>query len=605
MAVSSDIFLLERPFGEATNHILRGWWRSAALFAATPPALWASEEFAAAVSGQFINLGSLPTQNDPHLSEGIFELLRTLAVDEKPSRRKTARTPMLTRPYALLLRHFTHNLVRASVDLPPHKQMDRHNRPKQYLFSPLFFLRQMLTAPEYIATEAYGHAIVRAEIFLIATQISTNRLGAEPNRPFNAIERVRSLIEFEQVAASLQKAKSYRRRGDTFYPADPTDFIIGHLLASRGLAVLTFAPGGNSYESARTNELPMIGRDNFLNTESMIVSSHTYEFRILDDVKRVPSPAELTNELDGLPLPIPGANTVFARGLRSTTSRGVVGRVSGASGSGKTTLALALAASLAPLGVVTHYVSCEESPADLAKRIFTLTPSFVGRTLSFPKELDDWFVANHLDETPLGNRREAFSIVSGLISTYENAKISIPNDCPPGITPLLVVFDGIHELLDRNPSSAQANASSLAELLHFFRKLGAVVLLLTAETAEPILRDLDYAVDFVIRVEHTTSDSSTTIPDRRLVLHKTRLQYSRHGSHLLHISRNQGVKIYPHLAAQLDVFSPFKWKQVDKSSWFDFLQKADVEDRSLAKIFRILAGFDHGQGKWRQVGIRA
>src|SRR6202035_5925687 len=114
----------------------------------------------------------------------------------------------------------------------------------------------------------------------------------------------------------------------------------------------------------------------------------------------------------------------------------------------------------------------------------------------------------------------------------------------------------------------------LRALVDKFRSLGAFVLILTAETNEPALNDLDFVVDFVVRLEHSTRGETEEEPVRRFILKKTRLQYSRPGAHIFHISKRDGVKIYPQLAAQLDALAYLKWRPVDKKHWFDFLQTA-------------------------------
>jgi len=314
----------------------------------------------------------------------------------------------------------------------------------------------------------------------------------------------------------------------------------------------------------------LVGRDLFIEGRNLIPETGTYEFRIIKNIKRLPSAAELVNELDGCPLPIPGADVVFARGIRTTTDRGAVGTISGASGTGKTTLALSIAASLAPMGVTTFYLSCEEDAVDLEKRIYTLTPPFIRRTATFPRDVGDWFYAQHLDRPdPENNRDGAIHFIEDLKQVYAEAGIRPASDAPPGILPLLVVFDGIHELIHRDSGTDQV--VNIRNLVDRFRELGALVLILAADNDEPALRELDYTVDFVIRLEIAAQVDPSEGPLRKFILVKTRLQYSRPGSHILHISKREGVKIYPYLSAQLDTFSNFAWKTPDAERWYDFL----------------------------------
>jgi KaiC/GvpD/RAD55 family RecA-like ATPase len=536
-------------------------------------------------------LGRLGTQDDPHLAEGSYDSLR-------------AATPLFTRPYVLLLTQFSHVDVKNSLGtIPSRARYDRRNRPKQYLFSPLYLVRQVLSSPTYLASGAYAHVVVRSEIYAASIEFSEQHRSRLAKA--DALTSVKSFIEFDQIAASVQKAESYRRNGDTFYPASPTDFILGHLLASRGLALLTFAPGHSSYTPERRNEMPLIGRDTALYGGTLVPDTGIYEFRFLDEIDGIPSAAEIINELDGFPVPIPGAETVFARGLRATASNGVVGRVSGTSGAGKTTLALAIGTALAPLGVTTFYVSCEEEGVDLERRIFTLTPPFIARMSSQPRHIRDWFYSVHLSaDTAEENRDTAFAFVDEIAHLYERAGITPAADSPPGIIPLFVVFDGVHELLSNNTHDDQV--AIFRNAVSHVRQLGAFVLILTAEIDEPALRELDYAVDFVIKLEHAPQRDSAEEPIRRFILNKTRLQYSRPGAHILHISKHDGVKIYPQLTAQFDEFTGYKWKPIRKDRWYDFLQtglNAGVCLRPLVRIFERSQVLITGRGSSGKAGF--
>ena len=587
----SDLFLLERPFGLASEYLLAGWWSAATLFTRQPPDAWLSETFAVRVSEAFAQMSRLSTLYDPHLFEGTFESLRSMPEESRRNKKsadsvRRARKPAFTRPYTLLLQQFRHNQVKDSlaVVVDPTKA-DRRNLPKQYLFSPFYFLRQMLTAPEYPASDGYAHVVVRAEIFAEAYRFAQKIKSF--SHEIDPAVAIRECISFDDVAASLQKAESYRSNNDTFYPATATDFIVGHLLASHGHALLTFAPNDESYRSKRNNEKTLVGRDVFMQGKSLVPASGIYEFRIVDHMARLPSASELVNELDGCPLPIPGADVVFARGIRTTTERGVVGRVSGSSGAGKTSLALSIAVSLAPMGVTTFYLSCEEDAVDLEKRIHTLTPPFIRRTSTFPRDVGEWFYGKHLDMLdPEMNREGAIDFIDDLMMIYKEVGIEPASDAPPGIIPLFVVLDGVHELIQRKSDKDQV--VEMRDLVERFTKLGALVLILTADNDELALRELDYAVNFVIRLEVTPEAEQPEEPLRKLRLVKTRLQYARPGSHILHISKRDGLKIYPYLSAQLDIFSNFLWKAPSNDRWYDFLQtgmSSESHPRALVRIY--------------------
>ncbi|MEY9755798.1 RAD55 family ATPase [Bradyrhizobium yuanmingense] len=561
--VSSDAFLGAQPFGKASRIIIDGWFAASKLFADTFPTGWEDDEFIHLINDCFSELGKLSTFHDPHLAQGRYGSVRRTRPD---ARRKAVQT----RPYLLLLEDFRQDAVfRTFFSHDDEPGIDSFNRSRQLLLSPLYFLRRMLTSSEFLTSDAYAHAIIRAEIFSLS-------LGWPVRRPQEGTpERaIKEIIGFERVANSLHKAEAYRSNGDTFYLADQTDAVVGHLLSSLGMAFWSFAPGHLQYTSKRSHEFPVIGRDTYLEGRNLLPQEGSaFELRFADRIERLPSPAAMMNLLDGIPVPIPGADAIFAGGLRLSRARGVVARVSGASGTGKTSLALGVATALAPLGTRTCYLSCEEDPRDLAQRLLTLTPPFIARTTSFSsQDLSDWFVAVHLDSADSQvNRAQVFDFIEFVQSSAIENGIDLSEDRSPGHTPFFVVLDGVHELISR-PIDGTDDVNEMRELVEAFRRLGVFVMILTAQTGERSLQELDYLVDVVMTLEHEDRSSIAQEPKRKLVLHKTRLQHSWPGAHHLHISKRDGIKLYPQLPAQLEQFTAWRWQTIRRGHYFDFLQ---------------------------------
>ncbi len=570
MNYKADSFLLGRPFGTAPSLLLAGWWRAATRFYSETPRGWTGASFSQDITKDFAALATrLSSGKDTHLTSGLYYSLRSRAVAE-PISVSERHEHILSRPYLLLLNHFNHPQVIGRFGLKRSEALTPASR--QYIFSPFLFLRQMLTAPEYRASDAYAHAVIRAEIFALALQFDDIRSKSAAKRKAPPIERIRTLIDYSAVSATLQKASDARARGDTFHPITATDFLVAHVLASRGYCALALAAGGQPMLTGRQHERPLMGIANFLSKHALVHRSEAYEFRFLDEVRQIPSVSELMNELDGLQLAIPGADAIFANGLRMTSQKGLIARISGPSGAGKTSLALAIATALAPLGTTTLYLSCEEEKVDLEKRLNAVAPAFVLKSRGLPKSISDWFDARHISSSaPDENRATLNDYIGQMLELYQSIDVHPSTDLPPGCTGLLVVLDGVHELIDR--STNQDDVLAIRELVDKVRSLGAFVILLTAEVPSAALSELDYLVDIVIRLGGGSSDNGdSNDASRRLALQKTRLQYSRMGSHLLHISKRQGVKLYPHLAAQNSLYGYWKWPNPNIEKWYDILQ---------------------------------
>lgn len=187
-------FLGAAPFGSAPPLIISSWFAAAKKFIAEPAASWQSKQFIARINSDFLGLGKRQTYLDPHLTIGRYGTTRRL---REPTKLE------LTRPYLLMLQQFSDEAIFTSINTQEGTESsDIFNRPRQALFSPLFFLRNMLTSPEYLTSDAYAHAIIRAKIFATALEWPVRRQHS--GRPQ---EVLRKIIDFERVSASIYKAE--------------------------------------------------------------------------------------------------------------------------------------------------------------------------------------------------------------------------------------------------------------------------------------------------------------------------------------------------------------------------------------------------------------
>ena len=592
MNVAMENFLLEPLYEPVLGQLKAGWFGAASLFLPTPKNDWSKPNFIEAVNSCFSPIAKGPKRFNPQLTAGIFASLR-----DRPTS-----SGRLTRPYLLMLQSFTTASNSEGSRRANRDPSDRYNRPRVMCPSPLAFVKDMLTSPDYLASKEYAKAVIRAEIFQAATEFSETVL--KKNSSLTPNERVRQWITLDRLANSLAKASTSLNNNDTFSIVDETDFILGSLLASNGTAFLSFAPGYELYKSEKRYERQVMGVFEFADKEMLIPPpGQTYDFRLSARLSKLPSSAQIINELDGVPLPLPGCDCVFAGGLRTSASRGTIVRLSGPSGSGKTSFALALADSLSPLGIFTCYLSCEEDPADLKNRLASLATSFSARLQrGHRRKKYDWFYATHLDHPdPSQNIIQAQLFVDDMVDLYFRKDINPSVDRPVGLVPLVVIIDGVHELISY---ASDDPVFRIRKFVEKFRNLGAIVIVMSANHDDPALRELDYIVDVVLRLDHDIK-ITTADPQRKLVLVKSRLQYSQAGAHDFHIARDNGVRLSPRISSQLDAFAQFLWETPNRRRYFDFLQTAVPvgsmrSEQPLVRIFersQILIGGHGSSGK--------
>ena len=537
------------------------------------------------------NLKDHLNRNDnPHLFEGLFESLLA-----EPS-------ALPYRPVLLLKRLLRRSeLIEQRLGVNRKKLAEARRKlkiaegPIEVLFSPFYFLRQYLTDPEFTASDGYAHSLIRAEIF--AQAISFAEQYPDPRetkeeRNHHPYDRIRWYIRYDRLVASLQKIERHWLDRDNVAPVDATDFIVMHILASRGYLVLRLG------ETRLEDGLFRLSRKEFISDRLLTPpKGKIYEFRVLPEVQRLPDASEIVNEIDGLPIPVPGTDVVLFRGLRFAEDNGIVTRLSGRTGTGKTSVALGLAVALAPLGTRTVYLSCEEQPSDLGHRIQTLVPQNIRRLDVFHRLEDDWFSAEHVGGDSEEKYQKIQKFLDHLISKYGKGA-DRKTKTPPGTIPLFVVIDGIHELLSQDEASREQAIfhDQTRRLVEECRATGAYVLILSAKVEQSIPDELDYLVDFVAGVDFASDDKGQDQPVRVINIYKTRRQASRVGTHVLHISGRRGLRIVPHVSAQLEQRRDFKWVRPRVDFIFDFmLRPRVVGGRKPRQIMPAIQIYDRSQ----------
>lgn len=458
-------FLYDIPFGAKGKIFYDNFYKAAQIFLSSSPSEW--DNLIVSINELFgTPYSEFENQSDPHLNLGIEGSLRSYT--EVPKHK--------TRVF-LLLSEILGTVLREEANLALRTRAQR-NRPKNLLPSPLFFMRSYLTDPNFPASEAYAHVILRGIIFAAASsyyqQLAADGRSAMLERTTglpqsdDPIDVIRHFTSFELIVNSLRKISLHRSIRDVSYPSNPADFIVMHILASRGYMLLSFPLQREAYGTRRRAEHQET-RDEFLKRGTLIGSQGLYEFRLAERVRTLPPASEIINEIDGLPIAIPNADVIFARGLRFTGSEGTVLRLTGPSGGGKTSVGLGFATALAPLGINTIYLSCEENVDDLERRIQTLVPDFIRRTESYRRHrsIRRWFQARHLREGPEIDLREINLLVDELVQAYGDEKSVTISNRPPGLTPLVIVLDGLHELLltDRRDASRMGETRRLRNVV--------------------------------------------------------------------------------------------------------------------------------------------
>lgn len=407
------------------------------------------------------------------------------------------------------------------------------------LRSPLSITWDYLTDPEMPGSRAFGLLALRNYLFETFHRYPDGFINLGQSEAFSAQELETALAH---IWTSVRPR--YNSRGkDTLAPEGqrPLDGLIRHFLAMQGVLWLAFKSPSAAITYCRAE----------------LVRGTNFAFQKSDYLDRFPELEELVNELWGLPIPIRGADTIFAGGLKFSSRKGLVMALHGGPGAGKTTLALAFGAYLAPMEIKTLFITAEEQEEDLAIRAQGLVPSELRRRSFYPTELGDWLT---ITKPPLDKGMPLWSTLRQALQQLESYLAEAP-ESDRGGTPkpcrAIVVLDGVHDLLVSEQRARPEELNYLREFVESCRSLQALVILTMGdETAEG--RAIDYLVDIAIHLTNEAVDQYARKPDRRLKLTKARHQVCATGTHGFQIGGAKGVRFSPQISYQLERRSAWK-----------------------------------------------
>lgn len=517
---------------------------------------------------------SAKVRNNPHILENINVSASVGAFEELP------------RISRLCLQAYTHAHERGGSD--------NTERAPRVIFvpSPLKILVDVLTVPSRPESAAYGFAIARAFLFS-RFKIHT---------PARHIPPEWNILSISDIQDTVESFRTYFGHRDNIHysSGSPARAVVAHFLALTGIFTLRFGTAGKApllKEDARKSCLDFCSAKDFLQQSSS--EGEKYEFRLSAGFQDIPDAQEIINTLMGVPLPISGAATVFFGGLQKSHHDSHVMSISGSAGTGKTSLVLALAASLAPYGTQCLYCTFEEDAETLQRRVLGLTPQYFRRSTLANATTTQWFSPYNLDPMKIDSVESFAELYLDTLRRHlkprPDALIETDHRLP-AIAPLLVVVDSLTTLY----GEGKKNIEGFCKLVKYLRALDCLVVLLSAEDIPEGSR-LEYLVDTVIVLKYEGTDSADKKPTRLFQLLKTRLQLSRPGAHVLHLTGERGVRISPQLPSQLDARKIHKSPLPDRDCIIDTLHvDAASSSRSdsprLIDLYRRSRILIHGHG---------
>jgi hypothetical protein len=396
--------------------------------------------------------------------------------------------------------------------------------------SPLSILFQILTVPDAPQSAAY--------VLLFCRSLLYETFHVFPKHP-SFTNSDYTPFDSEDISKSLYIFVNYTKQDKNISETKnkPAQSMLIHYLALKNIFYMRFKDKNDAH--------------NYLKSRKINNDIIKIEFHKLKEYNSLPNASSLMNELCGIPIPLEGMDTIFQGGLKTKSNSNLVIRISGQPGSGKTSLALAFAASMAPFGTFTYYISLgEEESEDLKTRLGSLVPEYLKELSIYPSNhgVDSWFLSDNVSiyknkQTESNYFIDCFTegYLDKIFSVLKEKQNDIDMGYFPSVCPLIIVIDSIRPFLGED----------LNKFVEKCRPLKALIILISPND-EQYHSDIDYMVDTVINLKHVGSERPEEKPTRIIQLTKTRYQAARHGAHVFHLSGKNGIRVSPQLPSQVD-----------------------------------------------------
>lgn len=432
--------------------------------------------------------------------------------------------------------------------------------------SPLNVASQLLSDPHNISSFVYSKAAILEFVRQRIEDSSEEKIDISFDAVSNAIELIKNRVRTSKPIVSNREKNGL------------TTIFLCNLLAIHGFMAMRIDIDEASSANSREDYFDDVVLGDAKTKAHFIINPHYSE---------LPSITEVMNLIDGIPIGLEGAESIFQGGVRLSPEKSVVAALSGTFGAGKTLLSLSLAAAFAPLGCRTLYLSFEENAEDLEARMKEISPPGISRAASFYRAVhdknegksfsqDDWFKARHLkleQVNDIDTKTElidpAAALAQMLEDTLKYADFFKPwqngdeQNLPRFARPVIVV-DGLHQLFDI-PQGEVIFEASLRELVDQCRELGAIFIF-SFSKEEKGLKRLEYLCDLIIELDHEGFENPSESPRRYFQLLKARRQPARIGAHVFHLKGENGFRLKPSTDARLQEAKRELWSDPDYRS---------------------------------------
>lgn len=439
--------------------------------------------------------------------------------------------------------------------------------------SPLHIAEIVLTIPSSPGSREFAFLSLR-NFIIESAAIAFDEGGFEAYDDSDLIEAIEAVNTYRRV-------RFFSRGNDKIPTGTKNAFhrIIRELFGLRGYYDLWFSSEDQAISYLKAGEFNLYkDAAPTRGAKPKATENQNYEFSPRSSLQKMPDIGDVANLIWGLPIPVRGSDVIFRGGIKFPKRKGLVLAVHGGPGSGKTSLGLGLGASLAGFGIGTFFFSAEETEDDLRLRANSLVPDAFRRLSFYPSSTKDWLDIFDLRANPANGIEEVSSsgqrlerVIGYLKAIEERLSQAIPEEASATSTVrspcrLVVVLDGLHDLVNRSDKAAEMPQKELRQLFHDFlercKKLEALVILTVGENWQ-FGAELDYLVDTAVHLLHDTSPGEGGKPERLLNLSKARHQSCSAGTHSFQISGEKGLRFTPQIHFCLETASIWKMQLHD------------------------------------------